>query len=481
MNCSKKRLEGLATKLAFSYNGILVDCKPSQQSSIIGTVLTRHGHLISRDSRDSNWENICTPSIYLFYDNETCITYAVNTCERSIHKVKPCGRILDCTDRVIYEIKDDEWCPICNLKNKKQRFIVLCNSVPANATEVTFEFSGSNPKVDPFSEIPADRVTFSDGHATVTFDETNLPPEGCSVLLFHVKLCCESTTIAKIFIRASAPPVITITPRYSAIGGSSAENPIQNFPITIASGFPLLDIVLPSPNVAIPIINWIELYDRPSPGSFNPSIGTYTIITPGDYDIEAVFSYKFSNIEPVALPTQVSTTIENDTLTRLAIVTAVPRTRVPYFALIRTRGNTNAIVAVAPVEANRRNLLPIDFEYLLPQDSTAQIEISPQLNNIQAFDIIEVANVSINIGLPLFAGDILRLVFILDSEPDTLLQVIGLDSEFNPVTEITSLPFGQVPNMIGLGTTFNGELLGPSNILTTPIITSTSTRCRPIR
>jgi hypothetical protein len=444
----------LGSDLVISYNGTFLDCVPQTRSPHCGTVLTRNGQLFFRTSRQHDWELITTPSVFLFYDNNTNATFKVDICEKRIKEIQPQGRILDCTDRVIYEIKCNEWVPVYDLSNHIHRTIVLCNTVPATATTFTFEYPGCNPVVDCFSEVSAANVEFCDGTATVNLSLTDLPVGGCITLLFNVCIDHETVTIAKIFVRA-ADFVPTAAPRFSVIGGQTGAT--LGAPVTVAPGFPPLSPVLPTSGT-VAITGWTEIYDRPAPGSFDPVTGTYTIHVAGDYEFTSELSYDFKNRTPSFITNAVTPTIENGVLTGLTIDNITPRTRVPYFALLRN----NQIVATAPVIANRRLVTPNDFRFLLPAGVDAPITLGPDVVGTEVIDIAEIGNVKIELSLPANVNDVFRLVFVRDDLPPTIREVTGLNPAFQPLVDTTPTPFNQTPTLIPLGTTFHSEFLGPS-------------------
>lgn len=117
-SCSKPKSSNfckLFGELAFSYNGHLVDCVPKDHSQLVGTILTTDGKVLTREACGQPWELILTPAVFLFYDNKSSVTFEVDTCKKCIQELKPHGRILDSTDKKIYEIKDNQWCPIVDL------------------------------------------------------------------------------------------------------------------------------------------------------------------------------------------------------------------------------------------------------------------------------------------------------------------------------------------------------------------------------
>lgn len=450
----------LGSDLVISYNGSFLDCVPNARSPLCGAILTRNGKVYSRTSRGQEWDLVATPSVFLFYDNNTNATFSVDTCQQNIKEIKPKGRILDCTDRVIYEIKCNEWVPICDLGNRVHRTIVLCNSVPANATTFSFEYPGSNPVVDSFSEVSAANVDFCDGTATVNFSLVDLPIGGCTTLLFNVCIDHETVTIAKIFIRA-ANFTPTAAPRFSAIGGS-ISGPLGS-PVSVAPNFPILSPPLAAPGTRV-IGNWTEIYDRPAPGSFDPVTGTYTIRTPGDYEFTAEFSYNFEDPVPNFVTNAVTPLISaGGALTGITIDAVTPRTRIPYFALLRN----NQIVTVAPLTAQRRPIQPADFNFLIPPGLTpadVDITLGPDVADIEVIDIAEIGNVRLDVAITDNINDVLRLVYVEDSQPVSLQQVVGLGPAptFAPLVVATPTPFAQIPTLMPIGTTFRGEYLGPS-------------------
>lgn len=108
-------------ELAISYNGHLVECVPKQHSRVVGTILTEDGKVYAREECGEPWELVLTPAVFLFYDNKTNVTFEVDTCKESIKDLKPHGRILDATDKKIYEIKDSQWCPIYDFNSEEDK------------------------------------------------------------------------------------------------------------------------------------------------------------------------------------------------------------------------------------------------------------------------------------------------------------------------------------------------------------------------
>lgn len=474
----------LGSDLVISYNGSLLECIPNTRSSLVGTVLTRTGQLVSRTSRRASWEPLSTPSVYLFYDNDTNGTFLVDTCRCKIKEINPCGRILDCTDRVIYEIKCGNWVPICDLSDRQHRTIVLCNSVGATATTATFDFPGVNPVIDAISEIFADQVVFLGNTATVTFRATgpgSLPIGGCAVLAFTVCVDHELVTVFKIFIRQA-----TTSARFSAQGGQigAITAPIAT-PITttVLPGVldPLAGLLAPtlafgSTARAFPVAGWFEIYDRPAPGSFDPATGIATIISPGDYLINSQLSYT----SPAPIPNFAAIIAG----TTAPTATIVLRTAVPYFALLRN----GAIVDIAPVTAN---LLPATLAALglpattvglteaqalailtalgitVPVGSTALLVLGAVITAVSAlptgstfYDLNEIGEAVLTIGLTLNVGDRLQIVFV-----DPLAVFTGTPGTGIALPTLPAVPAPAPPapapgyRLIPLGTTFNATQL----------------------
>ena len=106
-------------ELAISYNGHLVDCVPKEHSRNVDTILTVDGKVYTKEECNAIWDLILTPAVFLFYDNKTNVTFEVDTCKQCIRDLKPHGRILDATDKKIYEIKDSQWCPVYDFNVEK--------------------------------------------------------------------------------------------------------------------------------------------------------------------------------------------------------------------------------------------------------------------------------------------------------------------------------------------------------------------------
>ena len=475
----------LGSDLVISFNGSLLECIPQCRSSCVGTVLTRKGELVSRTSRRANWEPLSTPSVYLFYDNDTNATFSVDTCRCKIREIQPCGRILDCTDRVIYEIKCGNWVPICDLSNRQHRTIVLVNTVPATATSASFEFPGINPVVDSFSEIFTDQVVFLGNTATVTFRPSgpgSLPAGGAVALSFTVCYGCEEVTVVKIFIRLPGAGA-----RFSAQGGAIA-------PITTPLATPLTALVLPGiadslgglilPSLAagataraFAIAPWaLEIYDRPAPGIFDPitGIATVSVAAAGDMLVNSQLSY--SSPAPIANVGAAITGTGTGT-----IVTGVTfRTAVPYFALLRNE----VIIDVAPVTANLQlvsfanlGIPPPPYAVtdapsilaalgvILPPGAIAVIVanaigtaiINASFAGVNFYDLNEIGVATISIGLTTVPGDRLRLVYVDPLAVFTGTPGTGVALPTLPAVPVVATAPGY--RLIPLGTTFNGTQL----------------------
>lgn len=442
-NVDKTDFCKLGSDLVISYNGSLLECIPSTRSSFIGTVLTRTGELISRSSRCDKWESLSSPSVYLFYDNDTDTTFLVDTCIRKIKEIEPSGRILNCTDQIIYEIKDGEWVPVCDLSSHQQKTIVLVNTVSATDTSATFTFPGDFQEVDPFSEISATNIRRLGNNITVifpTFGSGSLPSGGATVLIFTVCIDGELVTIIKIFIRQAASPqrtgarggtyLVSTTglPIEAAAAAGVATLPgIQTVPVTTlpinaipAANAPpanptVLGFVAPGVGGLAPltgadvaaIVNWQELVDAPGNG-FDPATGTITALVTGDYQITAELQY-------------------------LRVFPLATRNFVPYYVLVRS--NSSGV----PIEVLERAFVNANL-------FTAPL---PVPGSRPTFDLLEVGQASFDIIVRLNTGDRVRLFYI-----DPLLGTIP------PNSPSPGFPQGTGGYVLDpLGTTFNSELL----------------------
>ena len=396
----------LASGLAISYNGqFLQDC-PKERSSAVGTILTRKGQVHVRDSEDECWDNVITPTTFYFYDNQWEVTFLVDGHKKSITEVKPEGKILDCTDRVIYEIRDSTWCAVCDLSDKAVRTIVKCTHL--NACEERFDVLGNNPVLLPeLSEISAEDVNLANG----SLNPAVIEPGHCAVLIYKTCLCDEKVIVAHIFIRDAE------TIRFSASCGQFA--PLVSVPVTPiavpfedpscppATSVGCLTPILPGAINLVPIVNWVEQYDIP--GGFDPATGCYTSPQTGDYQVNAILSY----CSPLALPLTLEVSV-------------------PWYALIRFPAGTNPattpgmIAFCAPVAKNEQAALDIA-------------------------DRIEISQAAINVGLRLNAGDRLCIYYV-DEVASTLATIT------NPGPPVVLSPGGY--RLILNCTAFNAHFLG---------------------
>jgi len=413
----------LGSDLVISYNGSLLECIPVNRCSLVGTILTRNGQLISRNNRRDNWQNLLTPSVYLFYDNDTNVTFLVDTCKCKIKEIEPCGRILDCTDRIIYEIKCGDWVPICDLSNRQQRTIVLCNSVGATATTALFEFPGSNPVVDCFSEVLASNVTFLGNSATVTFPLTgpgSLAAGGCTTLIFTVCIDHETVTIVKIFIRQTGAALQRFSAQAGTFGTRAAVGVLIPTLPTIVTPGPAptaLPAFPPITEAAVAPINlWaIERYDRPA-DSFNPATGIFTAPVAGDYEIDAVLTYNATLLR----------TLVNgaDNLTPFG-----PHAFLPRFVLVRNRTATapGEIIADAPIDAQVEPITTsvtaivtaVPPSLAITTTETVAVPCGTPVSTAAAplatqFNLAEQGQAVISTGITLAAGDTLQILYIDD-------------------------------------------------------------------
>lgn len=477
----------LGSKFTICFAGSLVDCVPNIRSRTTGTILTRKCEIVSRCKSADRWETVTTPSMYLFYDNDTEKSFMIDSGKCSMKKVRPCGKILDCTNKIIYEVRHDEWHIICDL-NQKNHTVTSINSIAANENTFSFEFFGSDPTINEFSEITSDEVSFNGTSATIKFNSAgqgSIPDHGSVTLILDVIINCEHVSIVKIFIRQSDSKNV---PRISARGGQIIKVPTNNVPAPITVPiFPLqfdgtTDSLggLLSPTLdpgstarAYTIGNWVEIYDKPVSGTFNHLTGNLTVSTRGDYLVNSQVSYS-------------SPTIIHDlgafANAQGAFITY--RNAVPYFALVLN----NFIVDIKPATAD---LLSVNFQNLgvapFPNNGTAAsarvflatlgiptinltdvelIQVSIAITAAINADIIarktfyhlaSTGTATISTSLTLKRGDRLSLIFV-----DPLhISVTGPQVVPLPTIITTTVPRGY--QLIPLGTTFNVTFLGSHN------------------
>lgn len=156
-------------EIDFCYNGWYFEEIPPQSSSVTGTVLNYQAELMARESPDTPWQRIMTPQNYYFYDNQREIIYRVDTRKPSIVECKLSGHIIDCTDKIIYQVKKDVWTPICYLARKYHYTLTRYIEVGFSDQEVILEVVGSEPKVvQELSEIPPLSVNLTTGRLNLS-------------------------------------------------------------------------------------------------------------------------------------------------------------------------------------------------------------------------------------------------------------------------------------------------------------------------
>ena len=272
-------------EMAFSFNGHFVK-KEKDDGDRTGVVLTKNGKVFVRDNINSHWEPIKTPAVFLFYDNKHGVSYKVDTCEKSIERIEPHGRIIDCTDLVIYEIKDRQWFPIFNMADSRSvETLVFSETVSACATGVNFQVVGTNPSVLTFSQIPASAVDF----ATGSIDPAAVLPGSSMVLLYTSFVCGKCTIIAQIIIRGETQVRVS----------AQCADEISPTGVTLAAIIPCpspVDIltVQPTASNAFLVSAWGTNYSVPA-GQMSPT--GWRVPQAGDYDLNVVVTYLTS--EPV--------------------------------------------------------------------------------------------------------------------------------------------------------------------------------------
>ena len=307
--------------LTISYHGRFV----KEKDSGAGTIMIRDGRIYTRDHPKEHWEKVLTPSTFYFYDDDSEVTFGVDLQRKEIIEIWPSGRVLDCTDRIIYDIQNGTWCPIYDLSSRETKTILKCTHLspcegfekePCRVDQVRimtielskkkkrdftlhFEVLGTNPVISEFSEICSKEVNFKCG----TLDPEAVPAGGCAVLIYKTCLCDEEVVVIHIFIRDQEEPA------FSARCGQilfpilvPGAAPINQFPGITPPLFPCPEelsaaICIPaivsagglSTNL-FPVQGWTEIYDVPE-DSFDPVTGCWTAPRTGRYDIHAVLSY----------------------------------------------------------------------------------------------------------------------------------------------------------------------------------------------
>lgn len=224
-DCLSSSFCKLTSELTISYNGLFLE-HSKKHRDLSGYILSRDGVVSNRKSIHSEWSVVTTPEVFLFYDNDSYITYLVNRCDKVIEQIFPHGRILDCTDRVIYEIKDDAWCPVCDLSEKDFKLVIRCTYLKSSeglskkevvltpsikyvkgkfVTEtetcfIRFDVVGNDAVVDSeLSEINKCDVDLCSGSINGNIIEYGQ----CKVLVYRTVLCNEKTLVFHLFQRST--------------------------------------------------------------------------------------------------------------------------------------------------------------------------------------------------------------------------------------------------------------------------------------
>lgn len=451
------------SELFIGYNGTFLSDSYKESHRKAGTILTRSGRVYYRERRDESWEDVKTPSTFLFLDNTSRVTYAVNEFDRSIVEAHPCGKVLDCTNRTVYEIRDSKWIPVCDLSDQTTQTIIRTTTFPAShlnkrpgeienglqrvlydgdgreisinqagrfvdgetnddedallrncAMVVSFDVLGENPEVIcETTEIGPEKVDLCRGFLT----QDAVPHGSSAVLTYQTYYHGQKVIVVQIFNRERfnsksaagrgqfakiigfEQPLIAL-PTYNNVNPQQ-EVSVNRFLVPIAEDRSNL----------VPVVNWTINYD--SIRAFDPRNGYFHVPESGAYKISIVLSYCSLGL---LRPTEVSTTTT-------------------WFALIKFYGNMaterGKILAIAPITK---------YDY-----ATIDLQDQSQIGQ-SVFDV----------GANLKYGDILAIYYI-DDIPSTIANPLSAP------TASGNLP-GNVTNtgfrLIRDGTTFNVEYVG---------------------
>jgi len=256
----------LSPGLAILYNGRYVRNALKESSSIKGVILTDNGELYARDLKSEQWDHIRTPKTFYFYDIHSKLIYVV-----SGQSIKPTelheGRFLDCTDQAIYDIIDNEWCPIYDLGNRKTTEIVRAQTVIGDE----FEVRGNPIQVVPeLSQINPFEVDLERGF----IQGNSLAPGESKTLVYTTELENKKTTVIEVLTRPK------IKPRFSAVAGN-LEITINDIPTPEYKEY--AGLVQINRNL-YQLVDWELLIDN---DTFNIVTGSWTVSQSGDYQIAA--------------------------------------------------------------------------------------------------------------------------------------------------------------------------------------------------
>lgn len=466
------RLDRLVSEWSISYNGYFLDSIPPKRGSVTGVVLTRYGELVTRSSRRYDWEKISAPNVYLFYDNDSNATFKVYRSSERIKEVQPFGRIFDCTDKILYEVIDANWHAICDFECEKEiSTIVKCTNavrIPGT-TSVSVNLIGNQPVIDSLSEIQ--NVIISGNTAIIS----SLPNDNCAVLMYTTCVSGPASSehwsgkivrVALIIlfdISTDLNAIFKYIPRFSAQNGVISGTPVSSGAVAVGSvivPIPFLTLAVAinltapiNPNFAFPINSWItEHYDLPT-NQFDPPTGIMLTQRGGQYHINVNLSHALSGIVTFGVVT---------TITDGVITSFTPRSFIPFFALL-----VNGVIrAIAPLTTQRitigdllggflgQPILPGTtpiigpiFEalgQLIPGLTPGGITgITTSLFSLETFNINEVGQANIDIGLTLNVGDTVRIVYVDDP------------------TSAATIPFSLVGRLGLADSTFNVQWIGP--------------------
>lgn len=438
--------------LSIGYNGIFLANSSKEKCSEIGVVLTRGGKVFVRDSKHDSWDDVETPLVFFFRDNKSETSYLVDKNKKSISEANPHGRVLDCTDQMIYEVVHHEWKPICDFSTKVTRTVVRCSHLPA--VQVTGPVSSrqvsacllnnilEEGKCEPitvsslpgceltvpidvlgcdavvlceFSEIDADMVDLCNGFMSADA----VAPGECAVLIYEACVCGEKVIVAHIFIREA------VVPRFSVKCGQFVP---PEAPVPAAVATPVPDPLCPDMDPClVPITSvdgiatnlyqlqdWVTVYQVPA-GQFSPA-GVWTVPRSGDYTIKAEI-YLCSLRRLVLL-------LDSD-----------GQIDCPYFILVRYPAGADPSVTPGVIEA----CAPIQNNLGIIGTTTV-----PPLQ-----DRIESIHCSFDVGLRLTAGEQFVIYYVDD-------QRLAITRTLPPVSGDPDIGY----RTVRCGTTFNANYLG---------------------